>query len=674
MTTPVVASTERPAPHKGFGALPFPLAAARAPALTLVALITGGLLSVAPATHDWATPFLLAALVLLGAPVVLRTVRGMLHGKFAADLVAMLAIVTAVVLGQPFAGLVIVLMQTGGELLERYAEGRASDAVRELEAAAPRIAHRVRTATGPATGPATGDGTEEIAAELVVAGDLLLVRPGEMIPCDGVISEGTSSLDTSRLTGEPLPERVAPGSQVRSGVVNTASPLVVRVTAPARDSLYARIVELVRTAQAEKSPIQRMADRWAVWFTPVTFAACVIAWWLSGDAQRVLAVLVVATPCPLLLATPVAIIGGINRAARRQVIVRNGTALELLARVNTVVFDKTGTLTQGRPSVQSVESFEGITERELLRLSAAVEVGSGHLLARSVVDAAIARGLSIPSATAVVEHAGRGVTGVVEGRRVSLGNRSLVVELHPNATRVLEQHAPADGEGLRAYVAIETIDTGDTPHTPDTVADAVAGTRAPAVGVITFGDQLRADLPPFIARLRTLGLTRTVLLSGDHAANVEPVARALGITEAHGDLLPDQKVAAVRALESAGRRVLMVGDGTNDAPALSAATVGVALAAHGGGISAEAAGVVLLADDVTRVEDAVRIGQRAVAIARQSIVAGLVLSGVAMVVAALGFIPPALGALLQEAIDVAVILNALRAATSPRGVSASPVS
>ena len=674
MTTPVVASTERPAPHKGFGALPFPLAAARAPALTLVALITGGLLSVAPATHDWATPFLLAALVLLGAPVVLRTVRGMLHGKFAADLVAMLAIVTAVVLGQPFAGLVIVLMQTGGELLERYAEGRASDAVRELEAAAPRIAHRVRTATGPATGPATGDGTEEIAAELVVAGDLLLVRPGEMIPCDGVISEGTSSLDTSRLTGEPLPERVAPGSQVRSGVVNTASPLVVRVTAPARDSLYARIVELVRTAQAEKSPIQRMADRWAVWFTPVTFAACVIAWWLSGDAQRVLAVLVVATPCPLLLATPVAIIGGINRAARRQVIVRNGTALELLARVNTVVFDKTGTLTQGRPSVQSVESFEGITERELLRLSAAVEVGSGHLLARSVVDAAIARGLSIPSATAVVEHSGRGVTGVVEGRRVSLGNRSLVVELHPNATRVLEQHAPADGEGLRAYVAIETIDTGDTPHTPDTVADAVAGTRAPAVGVITFGDQLRADLPPFIARLRTLGLTRTVLLSGDHAANVEPVARALGITEAHGDLLPDQKVAAVRALESAGRRVLMVGDGTNDAPALSAATVGVALAAHGGGISAEAAGVVLLADDVTRVEDAVRIGQRAVAIARQSIVAGLVLSGVAMVVAALGFIPPALGALLQEAIDVAVILNALRAATGPRGVSASPVS
>ena len=674
MTTPVVASTERPAPHKGFGALPFPLAAARAPALTLVALITGGLLSVAPATHDWATPFLLAALVLLGAPVVLRTVRGMLHGKFAADLVAMLAIVTAVVLGQPFAGLVIVLMQTGGELLERYAEGRASDAVRELEAAAPRIAHRVRTATDLATGPATGDGTEEIAAELVVAGDLLLVRPGEMIPCDGVISEGTSSLDTSRLTGEPLPERVAPGSQVRSGVVNTASPLVVRVTAPARDSLYARIVELVRTAQAEKSPIQRMADRWAVWFTPVTFAACVIAWWLSGDAQRVLAVLVVATPCPLLLATPVAIIGGINRAARRQVIVRNGTALELLARVNTVVFDKTGTLTQGRPSVQSVESFEGITERELLRLSAAVEVGSGHLLARSVVDAAIARGLSIPSATAVVEHAGRGVTGVVEGRRVSLGNRSLVVELHPNATRVLEQHAPADGEGLRAYVAIETIDTGDTPHTPDTVADAVAGTRAPAVGVITFGDQLRADLPPFIARLRTLGLTRTVLLSGDHAANVEPVARALGITEAHGDLLPDQKVAAVRALESAGRRVLMVGDGTNDAPALSAATVGVALAAHGGGISAEAAGVVLLADDVTRVEDAVRIGQRAVAIARQSIVAGLVLSGVAMVVAALGFIPPALGALLQEAIDVAVILNALRAATSPRGVSASPVS
>jgi heavy metal translocating P-type ATPase len=614
------------------------------PALTLAALVLGGVMHLTPALDPYAPVFLTASLVLLGAPVVVRTVAGMLRGHFAADVVAMLAIVTAVVLREPFAGLVIVLMQSGGELLERYAEGRASDAVRELEAAAPRIAHKLRN------GSAASDGVDDVAADQIAIGDRILVRPGEMIPCDGTVTEGSSSLDTSRVTGEPLPERVGPGAHVRSGVVNSASPLVVRATALSSESLYARIVELVRTAQAEKSPIQRMADRFAIWFTPITLVACAIAWFISGDATRVLAVLVVATPCPLLLATPVAIIGGINRAARRQVIVRNGTALELLAQVDTVVFDKTGTLTHGRPSVESVESFGGATADALLQDAAAIEMGSGHLLARSVVDEAVERGLPIASATEVVEHAGRGVTGLVDGHRVTVGNRALVGELHPQAAALLDAHQTAEGGGLRAYVA---VDPG-------------------GAGVITFADRMRDDLPPFIRRLGALGLTRIVLLSGDHAENVVPVATALGITDARGDLLPDGKVEAVKQLEAEGRRVLMVGDGTNDAPALSAATVGVALAAHGGGISAEAAGVVLLADDITRVEDAVRIGQRAVRIARQSIVAGLVLSGSAMVVAALGFIPPTAGALIQEAIDVAVILNALRAARDPHAGSASP--
>lgn len=623
--------------------LPFPLAAARTPALTLLALAIGGLMRLSPQTSPWTTSVLLGALIVLGAPVVWRTVRGMLRGEFAADVVAMLAIVTAIVLQQPFAGLVIVLMQTGGELLERYAEGRASNAVRELEAAAPRIAHRVTNDTV----------IEDIPAEQIVVGDRVLVRPGEMVPCDGTVADGTSSLDTSRLTGEAVPERVAAGSAVRSGVVNTVSPILVLVTAPARESLYARIVELVRTAQAEKSPIQRLADKWAVWFTPITLVTCAIAWWLSGDADRVLAVLVVATPCPLLLATPVAIIGGINRAARRQVIVRNGTALELLARVDTVVFDKTGTLTHGRPAVRDVIALDGSDAAALLRAAAAVEVGSGHLLARSVVEEAVARGLEVPRASDIVEEPGRGVSGIVEGRRVTVGNRALVADRHPALRATLDAHVPDADGGLRAYVVIE----GGTTS---------SGAASPAVaGVISFADRMRDGLAPFITRLGTLGLTRTVLLSGDHASNVGPVAQALGITEARGDLMPDDKVATVKQLEREGRRVLMVGDGTNDAPALSAATVGVALAAHGGGISAEAAGVVLLADDVTRVEDAVRIGQRAVSIARQSIVAGLVLSGAAMVVAAAGFIPPTAGALIQEAIDVAVILNALRAAQSP---------
>jgi len=610
-----------------------PLSAARPPALALLALVIGGLLHLSENTAHWAFWLHYLALIILGAPVVFRTLRGMLRGNFAADVVAMLAIGTAIALREPVAGLVIVLMQTGGELLERYAEGRASEAVRELEAAAPRVAHRLN-------GDSATD-TTDVPAESVKVGEFILVRPGEMIPCDATVREGSSSLDTSRVTGEPLPERVSAGSAVRSGVVNLQSPLVLTVSAPASESLYAKIVELVRTAQAEKSPIQRIADKWAVWFTPITLIACAIAWWISSDASRVLAVLVVATPCPLLLATPVAVIGGINRAARRQIIVRNGTALELLARVDTAVFDKTGTLTIGHPEVAEVLAVRPDGADELLRLTAAVEVGSGHLLARSAVAAAEARGLTIPEAQKIVEAPGQGVSGIVEGRTVTVGSLALVRSQHPKAAAALEQ-LHSDASGLRAYVA-----AGDD-----------------ALGVITFADRVRENLPAMFARLTTLGLSRTLLLSGDHTENVAPIAKRVGITEARGDLLPEDKVSVVKQLELDGRRVLMVGDGTNDAPALSAATVGVALAAHGGGISAEAAGVVLLADDITRVADVVEIGQQTVRIAKQSIIAGLALSGAAMVVAALGYIPPTVGALLQEAIDVAVIVNALRAARS----------
>ena len=628
----VAAVAERPEPAIRAGALSFvPLSAVRTPALTLVALIVGGLFHLSDATREYAFYTHYGALVILGAPVVYRTLRGILRGEFAADVVAMLAIVTAIAMGEPIAGLVIVLMQTGGELLDRYAEGRASEAVRELEAAAPRIAHRL-----------TGDSateTEDVPSESVRVGDRILVRPGEMVPCDARVTEGSSSLDTSRISGEPLPERVSSGAAVRSGVVNLQSPLVLNVTALASESLYAQIVELVRTAQAEKSPIQRIADKWAVWFTPITLVACAIAWWISGDASRVLAVLVVATPCPLLLATPVAVIGGINRAARIKIIVRNGTALELLATVDTAVFDKTGTLTIGRPEVAEVLAVREGGEHELLRLAAAVEIGSGHLLARSAVAAAHAQNLEIPEAHTIVEESGQGVYGVVEGRKVTVGSLTLVRTQHPRAADALET-LHSEASGLRAYVA-----AGDE-----------------ALGIITFADRIRDDLPAMFARLTALGLSRTLLLSGDHTENVAPIAKRIGITEARGDLLPEDKVTAVQELEREGRRVLMVGDGTNDAPALSAATVGVALAAHGGGISAEAAGVVLLTDDISRVADVVEIGQRTVRIAKQSIFAGLALSGAAMIVAALGYIPPTIGALLQEVIDIAVIVNALRAA------------
>ncbi len=579
-----------------------------------------------------------AGLAVAGAPVVWQTLRGMASGRFAADLVATLAIVASLILREPLAGLIVVLMQTGGEALERYAQGRASKAVRELEAAAPRMAHKL----------IAGEVTD-VAAETVTVGDVIVLRPGELLACDSTVIEGRSHVDASRMTGEPVPVSAHPTVGLLSGSLNLEGPLTLRVTAPASESQYAKIVELVRTAQESKSPLQRLADQYAVWFTPLTLAVCAATYLLSGDPTRVLAVLVVATPCPLILATPVAIVGGINRAARRGIIFRHGTALEQLGRIAVAVFDKTGTLTIGQPRVERILAVPPFSEADVLRLSGSIEQGSGHLLARTVVQEAADLGIELPDARNVIEAPGQGVTGIVEGRAVTVGGWSFVTQRHPAAEGPLRQLlARRPGPELRAYVAVD----------------------GRGAGVIEYADRLRPDLAGFIAELRALGVKRVLLLSGDDQANAAAVARAVGIEEAHGDLLPAEKVAYVQGLMRGGVPVLMVGDGTNDAPALSTATVGIALASTGGGISAEAADAVILADDPTRVGEAIRISRRTLRIARQSIWVGLGLSGAAMVVASFGYIPPVAGALLQEAIDLAVILNALRAAVrSPDGDS-----
>ncbi|MDX2122976.1 MAG: heavy metal translocating P-type ATPase [Gemmatimonadota bacterium] len=596
------------------------------PVLALTVIMSGLALRAGPFSAG-AQALWLGGLVVLGLPVVFRTLRGALRGRFAADLVATLAIISAVVLGQPLPGLVVVLMQTGGEALESYAARRASRAVAELEAQAPRLAHRV-----------SGGAIEEIAADLVRPGDRLVVRPGELLPCDALVVEGYSHVDASRLTGEPVPVTAEPGACLLSGSQNLEGPLTVEARALASESQYARIVQLVREAEASKSPLQRMADRYAVYFTPITLAVCALAYLASGEADRVLAVLVVATPCPLLLAAPVAMIGGINRAARRSVIVRHGEALERLGQVTVAVLDKTGTLTIGRPLVSAVIPVPPFTGDEVLALAAAADLGSGHLLARSVVQAAADDGLTLPPATGIAESPGQGVTGRVGGRAVTFGARSFVLTRHP----ALDRTWP-DGEasGLRAWLAVE----------------------GQAAGTIEFADRLRPEASRLVEELRRLGLRRVILVTGDHLGHALAVGRAAGITEVRADQLPADKVLVVEALEANGEKVLMVGDGTNDAPALTRASVGVALAAHGGGISAEAADVVVLADDASRVAEAVAISRRTMRIARQSVWAGLGLSAVAMVVAAFGYIPPTLGALLQEAIDVAVILHALRAST-----------
>jgi len=566
-------------------------------------------------------------LAITGTTVVWRTVRGAVRGHFAADVVATLAIVTAALLGHPLVGLVIVLMQTGGEALERYAEGRASNAVRALEAAAPRIAHRFRAGT-----------IEEVPADVVAIGDVLLIRPGELVPCDVVVVDGTSHVDTSMLTGEPLPVSAAPDTRIMSGSANLDGPLTVRALATAEESQYARIVALVRSAQASKAPLQRVADRYAVWFTPVTLVVCVVAYAASGDWLRVLAVLAVATPCPLILATPVAVIGGINRAARRQIIMRHGTALERVATATIAVFDKTGTITIGQPRVRDVVTTPNYTRAEVLRLAGAIERSSGHLLARTLVNAAEASGAELPEARNVVEVAGRGVSGCVDGRNVVVGARAFVLERSHNGTCALATLEPGDA-ALRAYVA---IDGG-------------------IVATVEYADALRPGLGDVFRDLTALGVRRIMLLSGDHTATARTVAAAAGIVDVQGDLLPEGKVAVVRALVAKGESVLMVGDGTNDAPALSAATVGIALAGHGGGITAEAADIVILVDDLSRVPEAMRIGRRTMHIARQCIAVGLGLSALGMLAAAAGLLQPTAGALLQEGIDLAVIVNALRA-------------
>ncbi len=636
------------------------------PVLATIALIVGALIvpaadlmSLAPLEAvAWRGRVWFAALLVLGAPVVWTTVRGLLRGKFAADIVATLAIVGAALLDEPLAGLVVVIMQTGGEALEAWAVVRASNAVAALEADAPRSAQRVLD----------GGRVQEIEASAIMPGDTLLVRPGALVPCDVVVLDGTSQVDASRLTGEPVPVSARVNTPLPSGAVNGSGALTVRAVRVAAESQYARIVQLVRSAQESKSPLQRVADRWAIWFTPFTLLACLFAWVISEDATRVLAVLVVATPCPLILAAPVAFIGGISRSARRGIIIRHGGALEALASVNVAVFDKTGTLTVGRPrvaafvldgsqngsggsaaSVSSGAQHEGNgahrdngehnRREELIARAAAVEQGSGHLLARVFVKWAEDAGTTLPVARELHEEAGRGVQGTVDGVQVAVGSPRYVGDTIPSLRERITK-LDVSRDALRAY----------------------AGTSDGDLGRIEFADELRPDLANLFSALRELGVNRTVMLSGDQSANVANIAEALGITEFAGDLSPAQKVERVVALQAEGNRVLMVGDGTNDAPALSTARVGVALAGHGGGVSAEAADVVLLVDEPQRVADAVEIGRYTMRIARQSIGVGIGLSVIGMGFAAAGLLAPTAGAVVQEVIDVAVIVNALRAA------------
>ncbi|HEY3329520.1 MAG TPA: heavy metal translocating P-type ATPase [Capsulimonadaceae bacterium] len=565
----------------------------------------------------------MVTLVIGGFPIVWRTLLGMLKGNFASDVVAMLAIVTAVAMDQAFAGAIVLLMQTGGEALESYSLRRASSSLDELLARAPRIAHR-----------RTGDQLADIDVADVAVGDTLVVRPGDILPVDGALLSALAEVDESALTGEPLGRPKEAGDELLSGSVNTGDAFEYRAVKVAADSQYSRIVELVRQAQEEKPPIQRLADTYAVWFTPITLVMCAIGWAYTGNYHTILSVLVVATPCPLILAVPVAVISGINRAAHEGIIVKGGAAIEQIGRAQAFVFDKTGTLTFGSPVVSDIVAFDGFTKDQVITAAGSVEQLSAHVLGKTLTAAAVAAGNTLSIPTNFREIPGKGVEGMVDGKHIRIGSPRFLLECTGHSI------PPGDySSGLATYVAID-----DNP-----------------AGAILFNDKIRPGVPEMMARLKSMGVRKTVMLTGDKAEHANKVAKEAGIDTVAADLLPEDKVTNVVALKKRYSPLVMVGDGINDAPALAIASVGVAMGAHGSGISAEAADMVLLVDDVRKVGEAMWIGQRMLRIAKQSIYIGLGVSFALMVVAATGHISAPTGALLQEVLDAAVILNALRA-------------
>ncbi|HYF25702.1 MAG TPA: heavy metal translocating P-type ATPase [Baekduia sp.] len=598
----------------------------------VAAIAAGGLLHAAGAGDAGHVVWRIAVAV-LAAELAVEVARSVVVDRsLGVDTIALVAMLGSLALGEELAGAIIGLMFAGGAALEAAASRRARRELTALVQRAPRRAQVRR------------DGhLEDVAVETVRAGDVVVVRAGEVVPVDGLVTDAEAVVDTSTLTGEPLPVTLGAGMPVLSGTANAGAPFDVRATRPAAESAYAALVRLVAQAEAQRAPFVRMADRYAGFFLPVTLVLAGLAWALSGDAVRALAVVVVATPCPLILAAPIALVSGLSRAARAGVIVKGAGTIETLGQARTILFDKTGTLTVGTPDVREVVPADGLEPDEVLRLAASVDRLSAHVLGEALVRAATARGLELTIPTALREDPGQGIEGTVEGRRVAVGSRAFLVAAGYDRAAV-EELASAGLHG-----------SGE--------ARVLLGVDGRPGGVIVMADELRPDAARIVERLRDEGIQRIVLASGDRRTVAERIGAQVGVDEVHAELSPEDKVGVVRGLrEGPGRGpVIMVGDGVNDAPALAVADVGIAMGAAGATVSSETADVVITVDRVDRVADAVHAGRRSLHIARQSVLAGMGLSIAAMLVAAAGHLPPVAGALLQEGIDLAVILNALRA-------------
>lgn len=579
----------------------------------------------------WREVPLLAALVLGGVPLLIALVRHLVRLEFSSDLLAGISIVTAALLGEYLAGTLVVLMLSGGQAMEAYAVRSASSVLDALAKRMPSQAHRRRNGE-----------IIDVPLDTVAVGDLLIVFPHEICPVDGIVVDGHGSMDESYLTGEPYVISKSPGTAVLSGAINGEAALTIRAEKQASDSRYAKIMQVMRESEQRRPRLRRLGDQLGAVYTPLAVGIALLAWLASGEVIRFLAVLVVATPCPLLIGIPVAVIGSISLAARRGIIIKDPAVLERINTCKIAMFDKTGTLTYGQPKLVEILPAPGFSDEEILVLTASLERYSRHPLATAVLEAARRAGLALADVASVSEPPGQGLRGVVDGREVRVTNRKKLLTQRPD----LGDQLPPVGQGMECVVLID---------------DRYAG-------ACRFRDEPRTEGKPFIGHLKPRhGFERVLLVSGDRESEVRYLAEKVGIKEVHANQSPEQKLELVRA-ETRRTNTVFLGDGINDAPALTAATVGIAFGQNSD-VTTEAAGAVILDSSLQRVDELLHIGRRMRSIALQSAMGGMALSLVGMLVAAAGSLPPVAGALAQEVIDVLAVANALRVAVPPRVLS-----
>ncbi|MBX8936811.1 heavy metal translocating P-type ATPase [Enterococcus gilvus] len=570
--------------------------------------------------HQNRLAFWLVAIVggIMTVTMLIGMIETLRSGKYGVDILAITAIVATLLVGEYWASLMVLIMLTGGDSLEDYASHQASRELRSLLDNSPQTAHRIK-----------GEEITDLAVEEVEVGDLILVKPGELVPVDGRVVEGESFVDESSLTGESKPIEKKQNDELMSGSINGDAALRFKVTKAAKDSQYQTLVKLVKESEAKPAHFVRLADRYAVPFTIIAYVIGGVAWFVSKDPVRFAEVLVVASPCPLILAAPVALVAGMSRSSRNGIVVKTGTTIEKLANAKSIAFDKTGTLTEGKLSVEDIKvASDHFSKEELITYAASGEQESSHILARSLVAFAKEKKIDLFPVTELEEITGQGIQAKVNGKSIRVGKASFA----GSPIKLTNEHTAV-------YVSIDNQ----------------------YIGYITFTDIVRKESAATIKALNGLGIKKTIMLTGDHQSIANQIAHEVGISEVHAECLPEEKINVLKTLNDGDRPGIMVGDGVNDAPALAVADVGIAMGAHGSTAASESADAVILKDDLSRVSEAVRLSQDTMRIARQSVLIGLVICIILMLIASTGVIPALLGAALQEVIDTVSILSALRA-------------